>query len=96
MSSSARRSTACGWSERESVRDACPAVVASQVEAVEAERRHHLDLILRHHALGVVSVALAAVPAEPDQRSIVIAWKVANTKINPALVDVTATVLASK
>ena len=42
------------------MRDAAAAIVADHGEAVEAQGRHQLDLVLGHGALAVVDVALAA------------------------------------
>ncbi len=36
--------------EAHAVQNACAAVVARGIEALMAERRHHLDLVLRHGA----------------------------------------------
>ena len=44
---------------REAPRHPRAAVVADDRKALEAERAHHLDLILRHRALRVVRVVLA-------------------------------------
>jgi hypothetical protein len=34
--------------------------MADDMETVETERRHNVDLVLSHHSLGVVDVALAS------------------------------------
>ena len=46
--------------EAHAVQHAGAAVVAGGVEAIEPERRHHLDLVLRHGAERVAAVILAA------------------------------------
>ena len=45
-----------GMIEAHAVHDARAAVVAGGKEAVEAERRHHLDIVLRHRAERIVRV----------------------------------------
>ena len=49
-----------GMVEAHAVEHAGAAVVAGGLEAGEAERRHHLDLILRHGAERVARMILAA------------------------------------
>ena len=46
--------------EAHAVQHARAAVVAGGVEALEAERRHHLDLVLRHRAERIVDVLRTA------------------------------------
>jgi hypothetical protein len=46
--------------EAHAMEHARAAVMAGSVEALEAQRRHHLDLILRHGAEGVGAVVLSA------------------------------------
>ena len=46
--------------EAHAVQDARAAVVAGRHEAIEAERRHHLDLVLRHGAERIARVIVAA------------------------------------
>ena len=46
--------------EAHAVQHARAAVVAGGVEAVEAERRHHLDLVLRHGAERIAGMVVAA------------------------------------
>ena len=53
MSSTAARAHALGVVERHPVRHARAAVVADDVEAVEAQRLHDRDAVARHRALGV-------------------------------------------
>ena len=40
--------------EAHAVQDAGAAIVPGDAEALEAERRHHLDLVLRHGAERIV------------------------------------------
>ena len=49
-----------GMVEAHAVQHARAAVVAGGEKALEAERRHHLDLVLRHGAEGIVRVVVAA------------------------------------
>ena len=49
-----------GMVEAHAVQHARAAVVAGGIEAREAERRHHLDLVLRHGAERIAGVVLAA------------------------------------
>ena len=60
MSSTAKRSTGLRVVEGHAVGDTGAAIVADNGEAVKAQGRHQLDLILRHRPLAVVDVALAA------------------------------------
>ena len=56
----AARATLAGMVEAHAVQHAGAAVMAGGVEALEAERRHHLDLVLRHGAERVAAVVVAA------------------------------------
>ena len=47
---------ALGLVERHAVGDAPAAVVAAQVELVEAEMAHHVELVFAHAAVGVIAV----------------------------------------
>ena len=49
-----------GMVEAHAVQDAGAAVMAGGIEAREAERGHHLDLVLRHGAERIAAVVLAA------------------------------------
>ena len=51
--------------EREAVRDARPAVVRQHLEALVAQRLHHVQGVARHLALRVLRGPLARGPARP-------------------------------
>ena len=61
------RSTERGVIESEPVSDAPAAIVTAHEEARMAERRHHLDHVERHRALGVVCMIgrVAGLPLSP-------------------------------
>ena len=46
--------------EAHAVQHAGAAIVAGGIEPVEAERRHHLDLVLRHGAERIAGMIVAA------------------------------------
>jgi hypothetical protein len=57
--------------KRQTIADAPAAIVADQKEILMAQRAHHVDLVLRHHAFGIVAVVrqpfrlvAVAVPAQ--------------------------------
>ena len=60
MSRIAARATLSRMVEAHAMQHARAAVVAGGEEAVEAERRHHLDLVLRHGAERIAGMIVAA------------------------------------
>ena len=60
MSRIAARVTFCGMIEAHAMQHAAAAVVAGGHKAIKPERRHHLDLVLRHGAERIAGMILAA------------------------------------